>query len=39
MYPTIMPHAGILLALDICRIAQEKAPRVDDSLRTEVQLT
>ena len=27
MDPTIMPHAGILLALDTCRIAQEKAPK------------
>jgi hypothetical protein len=39
MCPTIMPHAGILLALDTCRIKQEKAPRIDDSLWTEVQLT
>jgi hypothetical protein len=39
MDPTIMPHAGILLALNTGRIAQEKAPRVDDSLRTESQLT
>jgi hypothetical protein len=36
MYPTILPHAGILLALNTYRIAQEKVPRVDDSLRTEV---
>ena len=26
MYQTVMPHAGILLALDICRIAEEKVP-------------
>ena len=37
MYQTVMPHAGILLALNTDRIAQEKAPRVDDSLLTEVQ--
>jgi hypothetical protein len=39
MYQMVMPHAGILLALNTYRIAQEIAPRVDDSLRTEMQLT
>ena len=39
MYPTILTHAGILLALNTDRIAQEKVPRLDDSLRTEMQLT
>jgi hypothetical protein len=39
MYPTIMSHAGISLALDICKIAEEKVQRGDDSCRTEVELT
>jgi hypothetical protein len=34
MDPTIMPHAGILLALDTCRIAEEKVQRGDDFCRT-----
>jgi hypothetical protein len=33
MYWAFLPHAGISLALDICRIAEEKVQRGDDSCR------